>query len=463
MPTSRRSRRIRRAAVAALTIGLAATTVTARDAAGADPEPASGSSYGYAGGPATLRPQGELGTQAVYPDGSFNAISPARFYDSRTDGARTKLAAGETRVVQIAGRNGVLGASQVKAVAMNVTVDAPTAASFVSVYPSGVGRPDVSSVNFQPGRTIPNLIVVDIGLDGNVVIYNGGGESHVILDVVGWFSTSSGPAGGGLFPFETPQRVLDTRADAPVGGFTPFTTFGLGRRGGVPYDAIATTAVVNATVQSTGTGFATFYPSGLVPPNVSNLNFPGVIPGSDPSGLFVSNTVFAPLSATGTYVGYTESRPNNPKVQMIIDELAYFDDGSIVDGSLLQTPDAGPFRSWDSRGGYGSCTSKCPLIGGQVFRLNFSGLLPDPSSGVFADALALNVTIDAPTQSTFLTVFPDDIPMPDVSTLNFLAGQTTAHATIVRIDPANPVVDFFMPAGTANLIVDFLGHFEYTL
>jgi hypothetical protein len=462
MPSLRRSRHARRAALAAFTLGLAATTVTAHDAAGADPSTETASSYGYAGGPARLVPQGDLRPLATYPDGSFNSITPARFYDSRTDGARTKLAANETRIVQIAGRNGVPGAAQVKAVAMNVTVDAPTAASFVSVYPNGVGRPDVSTVNFQPGRTIPNLIVVDVGLDGNVQIFNGGGESHVILDVVGWFSTSSGQAGGGLFPFPTPQRVLDTRAEAPVGGFTPFTTFGLGRKNGAPYLPDETVAVVNATVQSAGTGFATFYPSGLVPPNVSNLNFPGVIPGSDPAGHFVSNTVFAPLNTNGTYVGYAESRPNNPKVQVLIDEIAVFDDGSNLQGSLLVTPDAGPFRSWDSRGGYGSCTSKCPLLGGQVFSLDFSTLVPDPTSGVSADALALNVTIDAPTASTFLTVFPGDIPMPDVSTLNFLAGQTTAHATIVRIDPANPVVNFFMPAGTANLIVDFLGHFEYT-
>ena len=53
------------------------------------------------------------------------------------------------------------------------------------------------------------------------------------------------------------------------------------------------------------------------------------------------------------------------------------------------------------------------------------------------------------------------IAKPLKLTLNFLAGQTTAHATIVRVDPANPIVDFFMPAGAANLIVDFLGHFEY--
>ena len=98
MPSLRRPRHARRAALAALTIGLAATTVTAQNAAAdASSSPAPDSSYGHATGPASLKAVGDLRPLATYPDGSFNAITPARFYDSRTEGARTKLAANETR------------------------------------------------------------------------------------------------------------------------------------------------------------------------------------------------------------------------------------------------------------------------------------------------------------------------------------------------------------------------------
>jgi hypothetical protein len=458
----------RRMALALIAIVLLATGLSLRgEAAGAAPQDTADANVGIADGPATLRPAGPLSPLAL-PNGSWHPLTPARFYNSRTEGTKAKFNPGEVRTVPIAGRFGIPGAVQVKAVAMNVTVDAPTAASFVSVYPSGVGIPNVSSVNFQPGRTVPNLIIVDLGADGNVNVYNGGGQTHVILDVVGWFASSSGPSGGGLFPFDGPERVLDTRANAPVGGFTPFTTFGLGRHNSSPYYAEYTTAVVNATVQSAGTGFFTFYPEGAVPPDVSNVNFPGLVPGSDPNGLFVSNTVFAPLNASKTYVGYTESRPSN-KVNLILDEVAAFDDdgvlnveGTLIDGSLLETPLAGPFRTWDTRPGGGSCTPACPFVGGQEFTLDFTGILPDPDfDGIGVSALALNITIDAPTQSTFLTVYPGDIALPNASTLNFLAGQTVAHATIVRVDPYNPTVKFFMPAGTANLIVDFLGQFEF--
>jgi hypothetical protein len=467
-----RARRVRRTlTLATLAASLTVAGLTTQTSAGAaEAEPVTS---GIAGGPPDGLARAEvLRPAATWPDGSYHSMTPARFYDSRREGAQTKLGPNETRIVQIAGRNGVPGAAQVKAVAMNVTVDAPTAASFVTVSPTGVGVPNVSSVNFQPGRTVPNLIIVDLGLDGNVQIFNGGGQSHVILDVVGYFSTSSGAGGGGLYMLDTPNRVLDTRVDAPVGGFNTRTTFGLAGSGGVAYDTEFRTVITNATVQSQGTGFVSFYPEGLVPPDISNLNFPGVIAGSDPAGLFVSNTVFAPLNAGGTYVGYTDSRPGSPKVQMLIDELGAFDDdglldagdGSFLELSMLETPASGPYRVWDSRGGYGSCTTKCPLPGGTPFTLDFSAVIPDPSvTGLAVDALALNVTIDSPTQSTFLTVYPNDIPTPNVSTLNFLAGQTTAHATIVRIDPANPVVTFFMPAGTANLIVDFLGQFEYPI
>jgi hypothetical protein len=450
----------------AFAVAVAGIALHTASAGASATEPQSGGA-GSAEASAVLRPAGTLTPSAVYPDGSFHTISPTRFYDSRTDGPRTKLVAGETRTVPIAGRFGVGSAIQLKAVAVNVTVDDPTAASFVSVFPTGVGVPNVSTVNFQPGRSVPNMVIVDVGVDGNIQVYNGGGQSHVILDVVGWFSSASGPAGGGLYAFDSPNRVLDTRP----GGLAPFTTFGLGRTNSAPYAPEFATAVVNATVQSAGSGFVTFYPQGDVPPNVSNLNFPGVVPGSDANGLVMSNTVLAPLNTNKTYVGYSEARPNAP-VNLLIDEIAAFDDdgmldlgnGSFLEGSLLQTPAGGPFRTWDPRAGIGNCTvPPCRVGGGQPFTLNLAGLLPDPDlDGLAAEAVVLNVTIDQPTESTYLTVYPNDIDLPNVSTLNFLAGQTTAHATIVRVDPDNPVVTFFMPAGTANLIVDFLGHFEYS-
>ena len=38
------------------------------------------------------------------------------------------------------------------------------------------------------GETVPNLVAVGIGTGGNLTIYNSAGTSHVIVDVVGYFT-----------------------------------------------------------------------------------------------------------------------------------------------------------------------------------------------------------------------------------------------------------------------------------
>ena len=42
--------------------------------------------------------------------------------------------------------------------------------------------------NFLANQTIPNLVVAKVGADGKVALYNHAGSSHVIFDVVGWYS-----------------------------------------------------------------------------------------------------------------------------------------------------------------------------------------------------------------------------------------------------------------------------------
>ena len=62
----------------------------------------------------------------------------------------------------------------------------------VGEFPYGlpVGRltpPTASNLNFGPGQTVPNLVIVKVGTNGNVKIYNAVGSVHVIFDVAGWY------------------------------------------------------------------------------------------------------------------------------------------------------------------------------------------------------------------------------------------------------------------------------------
>jgi hypothetical protein len=74
----------------------------------------------------------------------------------------------------------------VSAVTLNVTVADPTAAGDITVWPSGTPRQQTSNLNFQAGQNIPNLVIVPVGADGEVQLYNGsGGTVHLVADVAG--------------------------------------------------------------------------------------------------------------------------------------------------------------------------------------------------------------------------------------------------------------------------------------
>ncbi|TMK83256.1 MAG: hypothetical protein E6G57_16110 [Actinobacteria bacterium] len=164
--------------------------------------------------------------------------------------------------MKVAGAGGV-PASGATAVVLNVTAVAPSAASFLTVYPSDVGRPVASNLNFPPGVNIPNLVVVKVGSDGNVDVYNDQGNVDVVFDVVGWFGST-----GATFGPLPPQRVLDTRDG--TGGSVARLGPGEARAvkvagvGGTPGSGISA-VVLNVTAVAPSAGsFLTVYPSDRV-------------------------------------------------------------------------------------------------------------------------------------------------------------------------------------------------------
>jgi len=79
-------------------------------------------------------------------------------------------------------------ATGVTAVALTVTVTQASAAGFITVYGSGGKRPLASNLNFLPGQNVPNLVIVPVGADGKVALYNGSpGSVHLVADVAGYF------------------------------------------------------------------------------------------------------------------------------------------------------------------------------------------------------------------------------------------------------------------------------------
>ena len=130
----------------------------------------------------------------------FTAITPARALDTRP-GTQVGPIAGtltHRQVYALDVSSKVPAAAT--AVVLNVTAVAPSAAGNLRVYPdtAGTGRtppPGTSSINYVPGRDIPNMVVVALPANGTIDLYSDqiSGTTHVVVDIVGYIGAASRP------------------------------------------------------------------------------------------------------------------------------------------------------------------------------------------------------------------------------------------------------------------------------
>ena len=59
---------------------------------------------------------------------------------------------------------------------------------FLTAWPSGAAQPASSTLNFLPGQTVPNLVMIKLGSGGGLSILNGRGSANVLVDVMGYVS-----------------------------------------------------------------------------------------------------------------------------------------------------------------------------------------------------------------------------------------------------------------------------------
>jgi hypothetical protein len=76
------------------------------------------------------------------------------------------------------------------AVVVNVTALQASTGTFVAVYPGPTQAtfPGISDLNVGPGATVTNLVVVSVGSDGTINLYNAAGSVNLIVDVLGFYS-----------------------------------------------------------------------------------------------------------------------------------------------------------------------------------------------------------------------------------------------------------------------------------
>ena len=88
--------------------------------------------------------------------------------------------------------------------------------------------------------------------------------------------------------------------------------------------------------------------------------------------------------------------------------------------------------------------------------LNVTGVGGVPPTG--ATAVVLNVTVDAPLTSGFITAWPSGEAQPTVSNLNYVAGQTVPNLVTVKVG-ANGKVNLYNSEGFTSLIADVVGYY----
>jgi hypothetical protein len=116
--------------------------------------------------------------------GRYAAALPIRVLDTRTS---TPVGRGRTVSFRVTGVPGVPH-SGVRAVAVALTAVQPTSRTWLVAYPAGASLPDVSSVNVAAGTNATNVVVVPVSATGTVSVRNAAGTTHVVADVVGWYT-----------------------------------------------------------------------------------------------------------------------------------------------------------------------------------------------------------------------------------------------------------------------------------
>lgn len=353
----------------------------------------------------------------------FVPMNPLRMLDTRTSGG--PLGTGGVRTVDLSGVTPV----NASAVVLNVTGTEPTGSTFVSVYPASEPRSTVSTLNLVKGQTRANQVTVALGPDRKVSLFNNWGNTHLVVDVSGYYV----PDTGSLYNAVAPGRVLDTRSSGrPVGpGGTVDLSF--------PWlDGSATAVTLNVTaVNATSPTYVSVYPSGSPKPNASNLN---VVPGE-----IVPNQVTVQLGTNKTI----KLLNGNGNVHLVVDMVGYYSTSG-GDWFWPITPE----RAFDTRPGNGLDPSVIIVMDG----------FGDASTGPGAITTVVgNLTGTNADTAQYVVVFPGGQDIPLASNLNLVAGQTAANAVTVGVgyEPAvgYRTINFANNYGYVDIIFDVSGFF----
>ncbi|HJQ02510.1 MAG TPA: S8 family serine peptidase [Jatrophihabitans sp.] len=226
----------------------------------------------------------------------YAPINPTRILDTRSTigGHQRWMYPNETITIPVAPASGTgvvpAGAS---AVVINLTALTESHDGYLMTYPSTPSG--TSSLDYKKAVSRSNLAVVALASNGTFKLQNRTAYTDVIVDVVGYFSSS---APGRFVTLPAPVSIVDTRTGkgGRIGAMTSnavLTEDGAGLNQ-VPYHATALWTGYDAVLAS-ASGYLTVYAAGGAAPHTSNMDYG--------KGRTVANAVVANLSQPSNGAG----------------------------------------------------------------------------------------------------------------------------------------------------------------
>ncbi len=429
-----------------------------------------------------------------HPGGQYHALIPYRICDTRTGDPSSlsgldltqcegrALGPGDSLSIKVAGTapsgasSGGVPAAGVSAVVINVTVTGTTASSYLTTWAAGAPRPTSSSLNWEAGQTVSNLVTVAVGAQRQVSFFNYRGSAELVVDVEGYLSASATSAAG-RFTGLAPYRVCDTRSGNPshlsgldltqcagralgpsgelavqVAGTEPSGA----SSGGVPGSGVAAVLLNITATDTTATSYLTVWPTGSPRPKTSNLNWR--------AGETVSIQALVQVGAGGRVSLFNWGGA----ADVVVDVGGWFSDGGAAAAASYLTPASGG-RICDTRPGNPSGLSglalrQCEghtLGGGATLTISATALAGVPGLGVQDPpvAVVLQVTVVDPSRASFLTIWPAGQARPTTSSLNWEGGQTVSNQVVAVLADGGRL-SLFNAAGDAAIVVAVEGYFS---
>jgi beta-glucanase (GH16 family) len=181
-----------------------------------------------------------------------------------------------------------------RAFSLNATVVPAGYLGYLTMWPTGLAQPLVSTLNSWKGKIVANAALVPGGSNESISVFVSD-PTDVVLDINGYFG-QPGSQGALYFYPVTPCRVADTRdANGPFGG--PEMAAGATRSFAIPASACGIPATAAAysmnftVVPDSRLSYLTAWPTGASQPLVSTLN--------SLDGSVVANAAIVPAGTSG--------------------------------------------------------------------------------------------------------------------------------------------------------------------